>query len=93
VHLIALCCIGELGIGSAVKTVGDDELPGNSTTVDFGAGAVVSSVSVGNGFVCAIVDDTVKCWGDGQGGRIGQGNEDDLGGAPVTIPAKIKPIK
>jgi hypothetical protein len=38
-------CIGQLGIGSTVA-IGDNELPGNSTTVNFGTGAVVSAVSV-----------------------------------------------
>jgi alpha-tubulin suppressor-like RCC1 family protein len=91
VYLLASCCIGQLGIGNTV-TVGDNETPGQSTTVDFGAGAIVTAVSIGGFMVCAVVDGTVKCWGDGYYG-IGQGNTNDLGGTAYTTPAYINPIK
>jgi hypothetical protein len=90
IHIFScFCCIGELGIGSNV-TIGD---AGQSTTVDFGPGAVVKAVSVGNSALCAIVNSIVKCWGYNYAGYLGQGNTMDLGDTPATIPAKIKPIK
>jgi alpha-tubulin suppressor-like RCC1 family protein len=88
----SLCCIGQLGIGNT-EIIGDNETPGNSTTVNFGTGALVTAVSVGTHFVCAIVNGTVKCWGAGDNGELGQGNTDSLGNTTATIPAKIKPIK
>jgi alpha-tubulin suppressor-like RCC1 family protein len=93
IHVFScFCCIGQLGIGSNV-TIGDDETPGTGTTVDFGPGAVATAVSGGTGFACAIVNGTVKCWGAGDYGELGQGNTVNLGDTPATIPAKIKPIK
>jgi hypothetical protein len=86
------CCIGQLGIGNT-DVIGDTETPGNSATVDFGSGAVVTAVSAGGFFVCAIVDGTIKCWGDSLYGRLGQGDTVNLGGTAATIPAKIKPVK
>jgi E3 ubiquitin-protein ligase HERC3 len=86
------CCKGKLGIGSNVTT-SDTVTPGNSKTVNFGPDSVVTAVSVGEFVVCAIVDDTLKCWGSGFSGELGQGNTYDLGGSSATIPANIKPIK
>jgi Regulator of chromosome condensation (RCC1) repeat len=48
VHLLALCFIGEPGIGSNA-TIGDNETPGSSSTVHLGTGAVVTAVSIGGG--------------------------------------------
>jgi hypothetical protein len=73
--------------------VGYTETPVNSTTVDFGTGAIVTAVSVGGKSVFAIVDGTVKYWGSGLFGELGQGNNHDLGDTTATIPANIKPIK
>jgi alpha-tubulin suppressor-like RCC1 family protein len=85
-------CVGELGIGST-DAIGDLDTPGNSTTVNFGTGAAVTAVSIGDSFVCAIVNDTVKCWGSGEYGELGQGNINGLGNTTATVPANIKPIK
>eukprot|EP00953_Heterococcus_sp_UTEX-ZZ885_P041669 21240-Heterococcus_DN1.PRE.1 len=84
---------GQLGIGSNVTTSGYDT-PGNSTTVDLGIDAAVTSVSLGVQFVCAIVNiGTVKCWGFNRFGQLGQGTTDIiLGDTAATTPAKIKPI-
>ena len=81
---------GQLGKGSRGNT-GDDELPGNARTTDFGTGAVVSAVSVGGAFACAVVSGTVKCVGDNQYGQLGQGNTDKLSAG--IIPAQLPPIK
>jgi hypothetical protein len=55
--------------------------------------AVVTAVSVGGGFVCAIVNGSVKCWGSGVDGELGQGNTNNVGGTTTIIPANIKPVK
>jgi hypothetical protein len=91
----SLCYTGQLGIGSTVR-IGYSETPGNSTTVNFGTDAVVTAVSIGtgiSGFVCAIVNGTVKCWGAGESGALGQGNIDNLSNTTATIPANIIPVK
>jgi alpha-tubulin suppressor-like RCC1 family protein len=87
-----VCYIGQLGIGSTVD-ISETETPGNSKTVDLGANAVVTAVASGYFSVCAIVDDTVKCWGLGSDGQLGQGNTDSLGNMTATVPAKFPPIK
>jgi hypothetical protein len=98
---------GELGLGTNsggdsfnyTVNVGIKERPGDSTTIDFGGtDATVTAVAAGDEFVCAIVDTlvntgTVKCWGYGSSGVLAQGNKNDLGGTPNTIPAKIPDIK
>jgi hypothetical protein len=97
---------GELGLGTNsggdsfnyTVNVGIKERPGDSKTIDFGTGAVVTAVAIGSEFVCAIVDTTittgtVKCWGNGSSGVLAQGNKNNLGGTPKTLPSKIPDIK
>jgi hypothetical protein len=83
---------GQLGVGSS-DFGGNTETPGKSKTVDFGHNAVVTAVSVGDSFVCAIVNGAVKCWGLNKHGQLGQGTNVTLGDTAATAPAKIKPIK
>ena len=66
--------------GYAPGTMGD-VLP----AVDFGVGRSATSISVGNGHVCAVLDDqTVKCWGSNLSGQLGQGSR-----AAVLTPALV----
>jgi hypothetical protein len=53
-------CIGELGTGNTVA-ISETETLGSSSTVNVGTGAVVTAVSIGGDFICAIVNGTVKC--------------------------------
>jgi hypothetical protein len=97
---------GELGLGTNsggdsvnhTVNVGIKERPGDSQTTDFGTGAAVTAVAIGSEFVCAVVDttvttSTVKCWGNGSSGVLAQGNINNLGGTPKTIPSKIPDTK
>ncbi len=80
---------GQLGYPGVGQDIGDDETPADMPFVDLG-GAVVRQLALGSNFSCALLqDDTVKCWGDGQHGRTGQGSPVDLGTneAPADIPA------
>lgn len=79
---------GQLGYLGQGQDVGDDETPADMPFVNVG-GEVVQ-MSLGSNFTCVLLaTDEVKCWGEGQHGRLGQGNEDDLGIAqePADIPA------
>jgi hypothetical protein len=101
-----VCFAGELGLGTNsggdsfnyTVNVGIKERPGDSNAIEFGTDAVVTAVAAGDEFVCAIVDTmvntgNVKCWGSGSSGVLAQGNKNNLGGTPKTIPAKIPEIK
>jgi cysteine-rich repeat protein len=79
---------GRLGYLDQTQDVGDDETPANVPFVNVGAPVV--QLALGSNFTCALLDtDEVKCWGSGQHGRLGQGDQADLGSdqAPADIPA------
>jgi alpha-tubulin suppressor-like RCC1 family protein len=78
----AVRCWGEsqnyaLGYPS-LATIGDDETPASAGDVD--VGGPVLQVVVGGNHSCALLDDgTVRCWGNGTGGRLGYGNAETVG--------------
>jgi cysteine-rich repeat protein len=66
-----------LGYG-AIGGVGDDEDPAEIGVVDLGAKAI--SVATGSLHICVVTDDgQVKCWGVGFDGRLGYGDELNIG--------------
>ncbi len=80
---------GRLGYLEQGEDVGDDETPADMGFVD--VGAPVEQMALGSDFTCVLLDtDEVKCWGNGQHGRLGQGDQADLGSDQV--PADILPI-
>lgn len=69
---------GELGNGSI----------GGGSNVPVDVVEVSSAVDLAGGdeFACALISDgTVKCWGDGGNGKLGNGSTDDSG-TPATVP-------
>jgi len=74
---------GQLGYGNT-NYLGDTsgEMGDNLTVVDLGTGRTATAISAGNEHTCAILDNaSVKCWGEGDNGRLGYGNTNDLGDA------------
>ena len=70
---------GRLGL-NATDDVGDNELPGERGPIDFGALDGAKAVSTGDFHTCALLlNDTVRCWGFGGAGRLGYGNQADVG--------------
>ncbi|MBL9102611.1 MAG: hypothetical protein JNL82_16820 [Myxococcales bacterium] len=68
---------GQLGLGHT-DTIGDDELPLSVPPIELGGPAV--RVSAGGDHTCALMaTGEVRCWGRGQGGRLGYANTDDIG--------------
>jgi alpha-tubulin suppressor-like RCC1 family protein len=68
---------GQLGTGDT-SDVGDgaSEMGDNLTAVDLGTGRTAVSVSAGGHHTCAVLDDnTLKCWGKSDDGRLGTGDE------------------
>ena len=78
---------GQLGQGDTVSrgfevgTMGDDLPP-----VDLGTGRTAIAVAAGIAHTCALLDDhTVKCWGFGLSGQLGQGDTADRGDSPGEL--------
>ncbi|EYF02576.1 RCC1 domain-containing protein [Chondromyces apiculatus] len=85
---------GELGQGD-VASRGDapgemgDALP----PIDFGSGPAVTALSVGYRHACALFSDgSVKCWGSGQGGRLGLGTTTSRGDGPGEMGAALPTV-
>ncbi len=86
----AVKCWGDgsvLGYGST-SPIGDDETPAAVGPVSLGGTAV--EISAGLEHTCARMSNgDVRCWGKGLGGRLGTGNDNDIGDdeLPSSIPA------
>ena len=76
---------GQLGLGDTTSPkdiIGDDsdEMGDALVAVDLGTGRTALSVSAGNSYTCALLDNrTVKCWGYNVSGELGLGDTDDRG--------------
>ncbi|CAL1149184.1 unnamed protein product [Cladocopium goreaui] len=72
---------GQLGLGNT-ETIGDDanEMGDNLSTVDLGSGRTAQQVAAGAWHSCALLDDfSVKCWGSGLSGQLGQNDQLNIG--------------
>ncbi len=75
---------GQLGQGST-DNIGDqaNDMGDNLPAIDLGTGRTATAITAGTSHTCVLSDDgTVKCWGDGGNGRLGQGNTADIGDQP-----------
>ena len=51
------------------------------TGINLGPGRTATAIAAGEKHNCALLDNaSVKCWGHGLNGRLGQGNTSNLGG-------------
>lgn len=70
---------GQLGRAST-SSVGDDETPSNLSPIDIGVDRRAVAVTAGEAHTCALLDDgDVMCWGAGGSGRLGYGDQGDVG--------------
>jgi alpha-tubulin suppressor-like RCC1 family protein len=72
---------GRLGSGNT-DHLGDasGEMGDNLPEIDLGTGRTAIAIAAGAEHNCAILDNgSVKCWGQGDFGRLGYGNTNDLG--------------
>jgi alpha-tubulin suppressor-like RCC1 family protein len=74
---------GQLGIGYT----GDTPNPSVVIASNALAGKTVTAINSGSWHTCAIADGAAYCWGQGQGGQLGDG---DLAGADKTEPVAVK---
>ena len=90
-------CWGNGGVGrlgqDSTTTLGDN--PGEMAAlapVNLGAGRTATAVTAGNAHTCALLDDaTVKCWGAGDNGMLGQDSTAYLGDNPGEM-AALAPV-
>ena len=85
---------GQLGQGNT-DTLGDEtgEMGDKLDPIDLGTGRTAKAISAGHYYTCALLDNNgVKCWGYGQYGRLGQGNEKDIGDGKNEMGDNLKPI-
>ena len=81
---------GRLGYGNT-SNIGDDEVPGFAGPVNLGVGRTAVAISAGWEHTCAILDNgNVLCWGKGGQGRLGYGNQDDIGNDEA--PGSVGPV-
>jgi len=77
VHCWGRAAAGELGSGSAA-TIGDDEPASAGDDVVLGGPA--EQLAAGTQHTCALMrSGAVRCWGEGDHGRLGYGNTRDVG--------------
>ena len=85
---------GQLGLGDTLNrgdTGGEmgDALP----AINLGTGRTATAITAGSTHTCALLDNnTVKCWGTGADGRLGQDSTTNLGDNPGEM-AALNPVK
>ena len=59
----------------------------NLTIVNLGTGRTATAISMAHSnHTCVILDNaSVKCWGEGGNGKLGQGNSDTLGDGVIEM--------
>lgn len=68
---------GRLGYAS-LENIGDDETPDTAPMVDHGGVAV--RLALGTSHTCVLLNQgSVRCWGEGDDGRLGYGNTESIG--------------
>lgn len=82
---------GQLGLGDA-EDRGDEpgEMGDALPSVDLGTGRTATRIAAGDWHTCALLDDaTVKCWGFGEAGQLGIGQNFTFGGARGRAPGEM----
>ena len=80
---------GRLGYANQTD-IGDGETPGSVGPVDVGTGRTAVAISAGEDHSCARLDNTtVRCWGEGDFGRLGYANTSDIG--DNEVPGSVGP--
>ncbi|MEX2627596.1 MAG: fibronectin type III domain-containing protein [Ilumatobacteraceae bacterium] len=85
---------GQLGHGST-DDIGDetDEMGDNLDPIDLGTGRTATATTAGRDHTCALLDDaTMKCWGRGTFGPLGQGDTDNIGDETDEMGDNLDPI-
>ena len=81
---------GQLGYGG-ITSIGDDEAPAAAGPVDLGANRTAVAITAGGDHTCArLDDDSVRCWGRGLDGELGNCSRAAIG--DDETPASTPPV-
>eukprot|EP01084_Bolivina_argentea_P071764 130384_1 len=65
----------------------------NLTEVDLGLGVTAIQIALGEFHTCALLSTNgVKCWGLGQYGQLGYGNDDNIGDGPGEMGTNLTEV-
>jgi alpha-tubulin suppressor-like RCC1 family protein len=82
---------GQLGYGDT-KKIGDDETPASVAPVKLGARRKAIAITASGAHSCAVLNNgRVRCWGNGLYGRLGYGNQRNVG--DNENPGSVGPVK
>jgi len=77
--------LGQLGYGNT-NNIGDTETPATQGNVNLGGEAV--QITAGRVHICALLTTgNIRCWGWGDAGRLGYGNETNVGDTMSLLPS------
>ena len=83
-------CYGQLGLDSIRETCGTPEMPCSSTPAAVKTPAAIQTVSASFSHSCALTTaGTVLCWGDNNGGQLGNGTMGDRISTPVPVAGNL----
>ena len=72
--------MGQLGQGDGTNRGASSQDMTNLNAIDVGTGQTVASISIGKAHTCVVLTSTnITCWGLGNSGRLGYGNNSWLG--------------
>jgi alpha-tubulin suppressor-like RCC1 family protein len=85
---------GQLGLGdTSDRGVAPGQMGESLPSVNLGTGRTAKAVVVGSAHSCALLDNaSVKCWGSGYLGRLGNGSAADIGVSPGQMGDALPPI-
>ena len=74
---------GQLGIDNDTQMGDGSGEMSQLTGINLGTGRTATAISAGGSHTCAFLDnDSVKCWGNNDNGKLGIGNTTDMGDDP-----------
>lgn len=78
--------VGQLGYDDTVNRGGSAGSIASLQNVNLGVGRTAKQISVGSGFVCALLDNNqIKCWGQNNVGQLGYDDTVNRGGSPGSM--------
>lgn len=85
---------GALGLGDTRnRGAADADMGGNLPTVDLGTGRTATAIAAGFRHTCALLDDgSVKCWGLGNSGQLGNDMISQIGGSSGQMGDALAPV-
>jgi alpha-tubulin suppressor-like RCC1 family protein len=86
---------GQLGVGDTRdRGVSPSDMGDALPAVPLGSGRKATAIAAGAEHTCVVLDDaSVKCWGAGHDGQLGQGDRANRGASPGEMGDALPPIR